>query len=193
MPLPLTTPRLLLDELTQADQQAYIAYREHPDIARWDWPTTGANPDYRFVPHHSDKKSDLAIRSLDGLALCGNITFDSTDRGDGGFEIDYIVEPSSQGRGLATEAASRLIEYLFLELGAAHVTAFVLDDNHASKRVVVKLGMQQHGGAEMSGEDDREYSYGNFVVTASEFFARRGPLNLGHSAGPSATGTRSSF
>ena len=170
----------------------YVAYREHPKIARWDWPTTGRKPDYRFVPQHNSLMKILAIRSIDNGAILGNITFDSTDQVDGGFEIDYVIERSSQGRGLATEAAFRLIEFLFLEMGAAQVTASVLDDNEASKRVVTKIGMELQGGAEMWGEDNRSYSYGNYAITASQFSARRGPLKLGlsPSAGPSATGTR---
>lgn len=40
---------------------------------------------------------------------------------------------------LATEAAYRLIDYLFLKLGAAHVTASVLDDNEGSKRAVENI------------------------------------------------------
>ena len=57
-------------------------------------------------------------------------------------EIGWRLVPEAWGRGIATEAACPLVEYGFGSLGLAAIDAVIHADNHASRRVAEKIGMQ---------------------------------------------------
>lgn len=63
---------------------------------------------------------------------------------DGVVEIGYGMAPSAQGRGLATEAARALVDAL-ARSGVRTVIAETLVDNHASRRVLEKVGFTPTG------------------------------------------------
>jgi len=56
-------------------------------------------------------------------------------------EIGWSVIADEWGRGLATEAAQRLVELAFHELALPEIVSFTLLHNVASRRVMDKLGM----------------------------------------------------
>lgn len=60
-------------------------------------------------------------------------------------ELGYWIGVSVWGRGYATEAAARLMDYGFLDLGLNRIEAHHLVKNPASGRVMQKLGMQYEG------------------------------------------------
>jgi [ribosomal protein S5]-alanine N-acetyltransferase len=57
-------------------------------------------------------------------------------------EVLYSVAPARWGDGLATEAAQAVLRFAFAELGLERVLGGVDDANHASRRVLEKLGMR---------------------------------------------------
>jgi len=61
---------------------------------------------------------------------------------EGEVECYYIILPEYWGRGLATEALKKLIEYTFLELKMSKISAFIFPENKASIAVAKKAGMQ---------------------------------------------------
>ena len=56
------------------------------------------------------------------------------------FELGYWVAPSAWGRGVATEAAQTLIDWLNIRGQASLLTSGYFADNPASGRVLEKLG-----------------------------------------------------
>lgn len=56
-------------------------------------------------------------------------------------EIGYHFLVEAQGRGYATEAAKRLLDYGFRELQLPRIVAVVLPDNNPSQAVMKKLGL----------------------------------------------------
>jgi RimJ/RimL family protein N-acetyltransferase len=58
-------------------------------------------------------------------------------------EIGWAISDRYRIQGFATEAGQRLIDYAFAELHLARVFAFTEVENHASLRVMQKLGMKQ--------------------------------------------------
>jgi [ribosomal protein S5]-alanine N-acetyltransferase len=60
-------------------------------------------------------------------------------------ELGYWLAASAWGRGFATEAAQALVDFGFRECGLARIYAQVLAGNHASMRVLEKLGMVNEG------------------------------------------------
>jgi RimJ/RimL family protein N-acetyltransferase len=60
----------------------------------------------------------------------------------GDFELIYVLNRGSWGRGLATEIARRILAYGFGELKLKRIHATVDAENEASLRVLLKLGMR---------------------------------------------------
>jgi [ribosomal protein S5]-alanine N-acetyltransferase len=62
-------------------------------------------------------------------------------QGDVEFELGWHVRRDLWGRGYATEAAQRCIEYAFSSLGAERIIALIRPENRSSCRVAEKNGM----------------------------------------------------
>jgi len=84
-------------------------------------------------------RRNLAITLSGGDELIGMVGF----IGDGPeAELSYMVSPSHWGQGYATEAASRLVTYIFAETQFAAVTARAMVSNPASEAVLRKVGLR---------------------------------------------------
>jgi RimJ/RimL family protein N-acetyltransferase len=59
--------------------------------------------------------------------------------------LSYVLGVESWGRGIATEAAGRLLRHAFEVLGEDRLMAVIMADNAASRRVLEKLGMRSIG------------------------------------------------
>jgi len=81
-----------------------------------------------------------AERTLIGFAGCNNGPPD----GAGTVEIGYDVLPTYQRRGYATEAMGAIMAWLFAQPRVRRVIADCDVDNVASRRVLERLGLQQH-------------------------------------------------
>ncbi len=60
-------------------------------------------------------------------------------------EIGYILRRDAWGRGIAFEAASRIVEYGFVELRLRRIFADVDPDNRPSVNLLEKLGFKREG------------------------------------------------
>lgn len=60
-------------------------------------------------------------------------------------ELIYYLFPNAWGRGVATEAAGRALEFAEKELGLQRLIALVDPANEASRRVAVKLRFRSQG------------------------------------------------
>lgn len=56
-------------------------------------------------------------------------------------EIDWRLARSAQGKGFATEGARAIVDFAFNQLDLSEVVAITALPNHASRRVMEKLGM----------------------------------------------------
>ena len=68
-----------------------------------------------------------------------------------GFELGWTIAPAYQGQGLASEAATRLLDYAFKDLDKSHVISLIHPDNAPSRRVAEKLGQKVEGETEVLG------------------------------------------
>ena len=60
-------------------------------------------------------------------------------------ELGYVIAQPHWGRGYATEAATRIVEWAFDNPGVVRVWAYCHVDNAASARVLEKAGMVREG------------------------------------------------
>ncbi len=126
----------------------------------------------RFVNHGTTRSIDEVRASLEKKIAClakHRVTLftlierDSGDIiGDCGiipiswsepeFELAYRLRPSAWGKGYATEAGVAAMEHAWRETGLDRVFAVTDPDNHASQRVLAKIGFAA------SGVTDRYYN-----------------------------------
>lgn len=60
-------------------------------------------------------------------------------------EIGWVLDPAVQGRGLGTEFAAALRDIAFDGLGVRRLEASCFAENHASRRVMEKIGLRLEG------------------------------------------------
>ncbi len=60
-------------------------------------------------------------------------------------EIGYIIAPAERGKGYATEAATLLVDYLFLSRNIERIQAVTAVDNLPSQKVVERIGFKREG------------------------------------------------
>ena len=70
-----------------------------------------------------------------------------------GFEVGWTLKREFWGKGYATEAARRSLEYAFYELDQPHVISLIHPENRASIRVAERLGEKVEGTARVMGLD----------------------------------------
>jgi RimJ/RimL family protein N-acetyltransferase len=70
-----------------------------------------------------------------------------------GFEIGWTLGRSFWGKGYATEAARRALQFAFDELDRSHVISLIHPDNKSSIRVAERLGEKREGNTELLGHD----------------------------------------
>ena len=85
------------------------------------------------------------IELVDGGNLIGTIDAALRDFDTATFEIGYVIGEPWWNFGYATEAAGRVMEFLFSEVGAECIRAGHDTRNQASGRVMEKCGMVYEG------------------------------------------------
>ena len=119
----------------------------HPDVRRY------AGGD---VPHNRQRYEDERFDVISGGDVfhalvraesqrVGDVSLAPIDERRGWANLGYWVHPDHWGKGYATEAASLAVTHGFEELALHRVSATIVADNEASKRVVEKLGFVHEG------------------------------------------------
>jgi RimJ/RimL family protein N-acetyltransferase len=86
----------------------------------------------------------FALELKDTGALVGHIAL-KTQKDNRQAEIGFTLAREYHGKGLAFEAASRVLDYLFINLEMHRVIAIADCENHRSVALLNRLGMRQEG------------------------------------------------
>jgi ribosomal-protein-alanine N-acetyltransferase len=145
------TERLKLREFTQDDFQAVHEYASDPETVRYMPFGPNTEEETREFINRNLKRQQEQPRTEYGLG----IVLKREDRLIGACgihgvtemqaSIGYILNRGYWGHGYATEAAKALVDHLFDELGVHRVYASCDPENHASIRVLEKVGMSLEG------------------------------------------------
>ena len=165
----MTTHRLLIRTMRPDDAVRVAAYRNDPDVARYqDWPLPYTE---QMVIDRLAARADVSVE--DQLTQGLNLVIEADGEAvgdvyvqveDGLAEVGWTLVLAAQGRGYATEAATAALHLLFTQLGAHRVEASIHPDNIASARVCETIGMtfEVHTRQSFRGreglEDDVRYS-----------------------------------
>jgi ribosomal-protein-alanine N-acetyltransferase len=147
MPPTLTTPRLTLRPFTTNDVEAMHHILNQEGVLRYFPSTDPPGRDrvermiLRLLSHWEERGYGLwAVASReDGTLLgrCGLQYLPDTEE----VEVDFILGRPFWGQGYATEAGQASLRYGFEELELERIVGIAHVENHASQRVLEKLGM----------------------------------------------------
>lgn len=152
-PFPLQSDRLILRAFSARDAAEFSRYRSDPQVARyqsWDAPFTLEQAGQFIaglaaaVPGAPGEWYQAALEEKASGRLAGDCAFQVLEDGRQA-EIGFTLAREFQGKGYATEAVRRLLEYLFRDLGLHRVRASCDPENPASARVLARAGMRREG------------------------------------------------
>jgi aminoglycoside 6'-N-acetyltransferase len=168
----LLTPRLEIRRFTLDDAGPFAAYRSDPAVARyqgWDAPYPLASA-RRFIEGLSESHPgtpgmwfQFAVTRRDDSVLVGDCAARPSAEDPRIVEIGFSLVTGYQGRGYATEAIRRLLDYLFEDeqgVRPVHrVTAGCDIRNTRSAALLERVGMRREGHF-VESEWFSEYRYG---------------------------------
>lgn len=179
--LPLHTERLVLRRARPDDAEAMYAYYGDPDVAAYlltdAWTA-------REAEHHlrdrtpEDDKIGLVIE-VDGRVV-GDVVLMLQGPSYSLAEIGWALHPEASGRGIATEAASALVDLAFDHYGCHRVHALLDARNDRSAALCERLGMRReaHKIRDFWSKGEWTDSF-EYAVLADEWRARRSPVRPG--------------
>ena len=92
-----------------------------------------------FIDSYKDEHTYSWVMDIDDVIVG---TIGAYDYKDDQIEVGFSVVPGWQGRGLATSALKKVLEYLTENEGIPCVTAWCAAENTGSRRVLEKAGMK---------------------------------------------------
>ena len=93
----------------------------------------------RFIDSYDGEHAYSWVMDIDDVIVG---TIGAYDLKDNHIEVGFSVVPGWQGRGLATTALKKILEYLTRNEGIPCVTAWCAAENIGSQRVLEKAGMK---------------------------------------------------
>lgn len=142
----LETERLILRKLKKSDVDDIFKMRSDADLMR-----------YIRAPQTERRESFEWIRMISGrwdaekLGFCGVIEKETGEfvgwcglwrlKETNEIEVGYAIQKDFWGKGYATEAARKFLEYGFEELGLERIVAVAYPENEPSQNVMKRLGM----------------------------------------------------
>jgi RimJ/RimL family protein N-acetyltransferase len=148
----LESERLLLRRFAESDLPQFLAYLNDPQVARYQSWESYSEPQARGVIE-GQKDSDpglpgrwftFAVELKETGALVGHVAL-KTQEDTRQAEIGFTLAREFHGKGLAFEAAARVLDYAFTRLELHRVTAITDCENKKSAALLGRLGMRREG------------------------------------------------
>jgi ribosomal-protein-alanine N-acetyltransferase len=149
----LETERLWLRPFVEDDVDALFAVARNPNVTRFTTWEAHRTPDdtltflrdYAHARYLEGVPDAYALVLKDGGALIGGAGARWATKANHCMEFGYWLAEPYWGRGLATEAGRALVAHVFATYDVERVQAHFIEGNHASGRVMEKLGMVFEG------------------------------------------------
>jgi ribosomal-protein-alanine N-acetyltransferase len=158
----LTTARMTLADITEADFIATYAADRDPMVARYvgdGLPESRSFEAYcnffkgRISSWMNERYRMWAMRLHDHDRLLGWVMLRPIND-TRHVEVGYRLPQSSWGKGYATEATLAVIDYGFNSVGLDEITAVTHPDNAASQHVLSKAGLKRDGMLNYNGRGE---------------------------------------
>jgi RimJ/RimL family protein N-acetyltransferase len=178
----LETRRLVLRRFADRDLATFLAYVNDPVVARYQSWESYTEQQAREVieqqkarePGRPGEWFTFAAELKETGALVGHVALSVKKDEPRQAEMGFTFAREHQGRGLAREAAERVLAYAFEDLGLHRVVAVADCDNARSVALLERLGMRREAhlveNVWFKGAWGSEYLY---AVLRREWEARR--------------------
>ncbi len=142
----LETDRLLIRHFNIDDFESVYNYMSDPNIIEHLPEDLFSENDTKdFINNNIGENAEkFAVISKDNESLIGHMIFHKWFAQDT-FEIGWVINSNYQGKGFASEAALRLLNYGFDNLSAHRIIATCQPENIASWKVMEKIQMRKEG------------------------------------------------
>jgi RimJ/RimL family protein N-acetyltransferase len=151
--LPIESERLRLRRFRGRDLRVFLAYRNDPEVARYQsWKRVSPGEGRRILGAMRGLAAgtpgrwlQIALEDKTTGVLIGDcaIRVDRVENRQA--EIGFTLGREHQGRGFATEAVSRLMRFAFEDLRLHRLTARTVCENVRSIALLERLGMRREG------------------------------------------------
>ena len=173
----LTTARMTLADITEADFAATYAADRDPLVLRYIGDGTGeTRPFDDFCAHFRARIESwmspicrMWVMRLHGSEAFLGLVFLKPVKDTPYVEVGYRLPQSSWGKGYATEAARAAIAYGFDVGSLDEITAVTHPDNAASQHMLTKCGLKRDGTFNYNGRGEIPF----FRLTRSDFDVAR--------------------
>lgn len=177
----LETERLILRPMCRSDYSDMFDYARREPLTRyllWEpHPTESYTREYlKYIEgrYRAGDFYDWAVTLRSTSKMIGTCGFTRIDHASDLGELGYVLNPDYHGCGYATEAARRVMEFGFDELGFHRLEARFMQGNDASLRVMKKLGMSFEGYSRECLYVKGEYkTVGICAILAREYYGKR--------------------
>src|SRR5262249_1633676 len=145
--------RLRLRRFRDTDLPIFLAYRNDPEVARYqDWESTSKDEGRAFLAGQRDAQPGMpgqwfqfAIEPKATGLLSGDCGLKVRGDDPRQAEIGFTLARASQGQGYASEAVAAVLAYAFEVLGLYRIPATVDCQNAAAVRLLERLGLRREG------------------------------------------------
>ena len=153
--------RTVLRELDLADSDDLFAFRSDPEVQRYnsapmqDPAEASALIDELRAEYAAQQAVYWAVTLRGDSRVLGLMGLAAWEKYHCRAEIGYDLRRDQWGRGIATDAVRAILTFGFTRLDLHRVEAQTIADNHASVRLLQRLGFQLEGvRREYSWEED---------------------------------------
>lgn len=177
----ITTERLVIRPIEKDDCEAIYRYAGDPSIDMMmflprTYEETKEFVEFAVSEWAKEEPEDREFVILLNGDIIGGVNLEC--EGAGIYEIGWTLRGDMRGKGYATEAAKALVDYAFGDLNAEEIRAHCDSRNHASEKVMRKLGMVLVDGTgtryyPKTGVSSGEYLY---AITKPKKATRAYPL-----------------
>ncbi len=145
------SPRLVLRRFADADLAEFLAYLNDPLVARYQsWESYTEEQARELIEQQKGREPGrpgqwftFAAELKETGALVGHVALSVKESDPQQAEIGFTFAREYQGRGLAREAAERVLGYAFETLGLHRVVAVADCENERSLALLSRLGMRR--------------------------------------------------
>jgi RimJ/RimL family protein N-acetyltransferase len=141
------TERLVIRNFRPADWEDLYDYLSQKDVLKYEPEDESDQEDCKVKAlERSENSIFWAVCLKDSGRMIGHVYFNQTGYYEFlTWEIGYIFNPNYYGKGYATEASKRILQYGFEELGAHRIIAMCNPENSASWKLLERLEMRREG------------------------------------------------
>ena len=145
--------RLVLRRFEDSDLTPFVAYRNDPEVARYQsWDSRDEQEAMALIHEMGSARVGVpgewfgfAIESNETGTLIGDCALKVDEHEPYRAEVGFTLAREYQGRGFASEAVTRVFDYAFGALGLHRIIAIADCGNAPSVALLERLGMRREG------------------------------------------------